>query len=174
MSNKETDKRQLYTPPVLHDKDGRDQYKCESLMEMLELFGAPTSTGECVTQVDKLLHVRSLIKIHEGVAKYGVCFKALRRKGYTPRQAALTVFRELAARNHLFINEDAESKVEMRKDPSTSLAIAMVEGLTGETTKESHFNKIRRMVLKSKLRRISEKVKVKSSTTNKTDGDNEE
>ena len=169
MSNKETDKRQLYAPPVLHDKDGRDQYKCESLMEMLELFGAPTSTGECVTQVDKLLHIRSLIKIHEGVAKYGVCFKALRRKGYTPRQAALTVFRELATRNHLFINEDAEAQ----KGPATSLAIAMVEGLTGESAKESQLNKIRRMVLKSKLRRISEKVKVKSSTVNKTDGDNE-
>ena len=173
MSNKETDKRQLYTPPVLHDKDGRDQYKCESLMEMLELFGAPTSTGECITQVDKLLHVRSLIKIHEGISRHGVCFKALRRKGYTPREAALTVFRELAARNHLFINEDAE--IEAKKDPSTSLAIAMVEGLTGESGKENPLNKIRRMVLKSKLRKISEKAKVKSSTTNnKTDGDNED
>ena len=173
MNNKETDKKVLYVPPVISEKDERDQYKCESIMEMLELFGAPTSTGDCITQVDRLLHVRTLIKIHEGVSKHGVCFKALRRKGYTPRQAASTVFRELAARNHLFINEDIEPKRES-SDPATSLAIAMVEGLTGEKTPDNRLNSIKRMILKSKLRRISEKVKVKSLTLDKTDGDNED
>lgn len=173
MSNKETDKKLLYVPPVLHDKDGRDQYMCESLMEMLELFGAPTSTGECVSQTDRLIHVRSLIKIHEGIAKYGVCFKAFRRKGYTPQHAALVVFRELAARNDLFINEDAENKKKEESDPATSLAIAMVEGLTGEKAKSNGLNKIRKMVLKSKLRRVSEKSKIKSLTNDKTDGDDE-